>query len=602
VAKRQPKKKTRRPSTSSAPNRKKSPADPVTAYAHSVAEGRIVAGPQVRDACARHLRDLVDGHERGLVWDAESALRAINYFPDVLRLNGGEFEGLPFHLLDWQQFIVGSLFGWMGGDGYRRYRMAYIESGKGSGKSPLAAGLGLYMQTADDESRAEVYAAATKKDQAMVLFRDAVAMVDQSPALSRMMTKSGGNPVWQLTFESAAAFFKPISSDDAQSGPRPHCGLLDEVHEHKDARMVDMMRAGTKGRRQALVLMITNSGDNRTSTCFHYHEYARKVASGAVLDDSFFGYVCALDEGEDPLKSESCWPKANPSLGVTFQLKYLRELGQQAKGMPSKEAVVRRLNFCQWTDAHSPWIAQDIWDAAQGEVLPDQMAEFPCYLGVDLSRKNDLTALAAVWRVDDRYAARLWFWTPGERIDEHEKTDRAPYRVWVNHGHIIAPDGPEIDYEDVADVIGTLLITQDVQGAAFDPWRFKEMNAVLTRRDITTWKWDGPESFGNGLPLYEHGQGSYGGGSEKKLWMPRSLDNLESVLIRRAITIHANPCLTWNAASAVTERDKAGNRSWTKAKATGRIDGIVALSMAVGLSEHLRIETPVSNDWNLVVL
>ncbi|EPZ7239349.1 terminase large subunit domain-containing protein, partial [Citrobacter freundii] len=264
------KKKTR--STSSS-------VDPATQYAMDVTSGKVIAGPDIRNACQRHLRDLKEGSKRGLNWDVESVTRAINFFAQVLKLNGGEHEGAPFILLPWQCFIVGSVFGWKRENGTRRFRTVYVESGKGSGKSPLAAGVGLYCMMADKEPRAEVYAAATKKDQAMILFRDAVAMVDQSPALLSRIQKSGGaGKEWNLAFLQNGSFFRPISSDDGQSGPRPHCALIDEIHEHKDNRAVEMMRAGTKGRRQALIFMITNSGHDKTSVCYDYHQYGQKVA------------------------------------------------------------------------------------------------------------------------------------------------------------------------------------------------------------------------------------------------------------------------------------------------------------------------------------
>ena len=279
--------------------------DPVTAYAKGVTGGEIVAGPHVRDACARHLRDLKNGKKRGLVWDVEAAMRVIGYFRTVLRLNGGEHEGMPFVLHESQEFIAGSLFGWKRMDGNRRFRVAFIEEGKGSGKSPLAAGIGLYMMTADDEPRAEVYAAAVSKEQAHILFRDAVAMAKQSPSLSKRVTFSGGaGKEWNIAYLSTGSFFRPISSESTgrgKSGYRPHCVLLDEIHEHATNAMVEFMRAGTKGRRQALIFMITNSGFDRTSVCFEYHTYANKVSAGELEDDSFFGYVCALGRGRGPI-------------------------------------------------------------------------------------------------------------------------------------------------------------------------------------------------------------------------------------------------------------------------------------------------------------
>jgi len=338
----------------------------VTAYAQRVSQGQAVAGPHVRAACLRHLRDLEDGPKRGLEWDEHEAGEAFRFFREILRLNGGEFEGREFELHESQEFIVGSLFGWKRADGTRRFRMAYIEEGKGSGKSPMAAGIGLKMLSADNEPRAEVYAFATKRDQAQILFRDAVAMVEQSPELSQALKCAGGKgSEWNIYDDHTASFFRPISSDDSQSGPRPHCSLGDEVHEHKSALMVEMMRAGLKGRRQPLIVLITNSGTDRQSVCWEYHEYARKVCDGSLTDDAFFGYVCALDVDDDPFSDESCWPKANPLLGITIQPQYLREQVLQARGMPSKEATVRRLNFCQWTDAANPWLSYESWKRAE---------------------------------------------------------------------------------------------------------------------------------------------------------------------------------------------------------------------------------------------
>ncbi|CFR16235.1 Phage terminase-like protein%2C large subunit [Yersinia frederiksenii] len=407
------KKKTRSPSSS---------VDPATQYAMDVTAGIILAGPDIRHACARHLRDLELGPARGLVWDVESASRAIDFFARVLKLNGGEHEGKPFILLSWQCFVVGSIFGWKSSDGTRRFRMVYVESGKGSGKSPLAGGVGLYCMVADKEPRAEVYAAATKKDQAMILFRDAVAMVKQSPALSQRIEPSGGaGKEWNLAFLQNGSFFRPISSDDGQSGPRPHCALIDEVHEHKNNTVVEMMRAGTKGRRQALIFLITNSGHDKTSVCYDYHEYGRKVANGDLEDDSFFSFICSLDEGDDPFKDESCWGKANPSLGQTFELKYLREQVTAARGMPAKESIVRRLNFCEWVESATPWIGGDTWMDCEDEFDIEELAGEECYGGLDLSGSRDLTSLALFFPKHNKLFVE--FWTPKDSLLERAKTD-----------------------------------------------------------------------------------------------------------------------------------------------------------------------------------
>lgn len=559
--------------------------DPATAYALDVAEGRTPAGPLVRDACKRHLRDLEDGHERGLVWDTEAVHRAIGFFRDVLVLNGGEHEGDPFHLLPWQAFVVGNLFGWKRADtGFRRFRMGFVLTGKGSGKSPLAAGIGLYCLVADGEPRAEVYAAASKRDQAQVLFRDAVAMVKQSPALMQRLKFSGGDgKEWNISFLRTGSYFRVVASNSGKSGPRPHCALLDEVHEHRDASVVEMLRAGTKGRRQALLFAITNAEASRTGVCAQYRVYAAKVCSGALRDDSFFAYVAGLDPDDKPLEDESCWAKANPSLGHTFGMDYLREQVTQARGMPSKEALVLRLNFCVSTDAVQHWIGQDLWDAAQADFDPEELRGLPCWGGLDLSSKRDLTAFAAVWRhPEGRLSAAVWFWRPGDTLEEAAREDNVPYAAWRDLGHLFAPEGRIINKGAVAKFVSEFAARHDMQALAFDTAQMDDFVASCDALGFETWIDDAQAQRAAGLRMVRHGQGFAGFNHSHNLWMPRSIGAVEEAIVDRALTVRANPVLTWNSASAVLDTDPSGNRKWDKRKATGRIDGMVALTMAVG--------------------
>lgn len=591
--------------------------DPVTAYAEEVLAGNIIAGPHVRATCERHLKDLKEGEKRGLLFDEEKAARALNFFPDILRLAGGVHEGKPFVLLPWQEFIVGSLFGWQQwneGDKayYRRFRIAYVETAKGSGKSPKAAGVGLYGLVADNEPRAEIYAGAVHKDQAKVLFRDAVAMVKQSPALLERVKISGG-PGYEhnLNYTKKASFFRPISTENSgigQSGPRPHIGLLDEVHEHRTNAMVEFMVAGQKDRRQPLIFMITNSGVDRTSVCYHYHEYAIKVAAGQIEDDSFFSYVCALDEEEDPLNAEDdeelgypvCWEKANPSLSYGLpQVKYLKDQVQRAKGMPAKESIVRRLNFCQWVDAASPWISGDAWRACEVEDLEIEPGR-DLYVALDLSGKKDLTALAMVSPDEDGgYDAEVRFWSPRDTLIERENLDRVPYWQWYHDGELLAPSGSSLDY--LAPALMVAQMADRIRVLAFDPYRMEDFARELDKLGVEYEYWEGPDKpvRGTGLLLVRHGQGFGGGNASASLWMPRSIGRLEDAILKGRLKVRKNPVLTWNSASAVLESDAQGNHKFEKRKSTGRIDGIVALSMAMGAADVLANQPVTTRRWLL---
>ena len=572
------------------------PEDPTTFWANQTASGLTIAGPHVRNAAKRHLADIRNAKLRSLMWDLAAANKAISFFEDVLRLNGGQFEGRPFALHASQKFIVGSLFGWKRADGSRRFRRAYIEIAKGNGKSPLMAGIGMWCLLADGEDRAEVYAAASKKDQAMVLFRDAVAMFQQSPALAKRLTPSGGNPVWNLADLKTGSFFRPISSDDGQSGPRPSCALCDEVHEHRNGTMIEMLERGFKWRRQPLLIMATNSGSDRTSVCWQEHQHAVRVAAGTrepdeaatfvgeALDDEAFSFVCGLDAGDDPLEDPACWVKANPLLGVTVQQDYLAGVVRQAKAIPGKLNNILRLHFCQWTDAETAWMSRPALEAVLSDFQPEaEHSAEQVFVGLDLSATQDLTAMAFVVPTgfvdlprDDGQVARLptfdaWVeaWTPADTLSERALRDNVPYDLWVKDGWLNAAPGRMVRFDFVAARLAELVGLFEIAAVAFDAYGFKKhFEPELDNLGVT-------------LPLVEHPQG----GKKKSLaglWMPGSKLMLEQLILERRIRLRRSPVLISAMMSASVEEDPWGNAWFSKRRAVNRIDALIALAMAVG--------------------
>lgn len=574
--------KTRTRPTSSSPD------DPATAYARSVVSGETVAGPYVRDACARHLRDLVEGPARGLRWEPEAAKRFAEFCRVVCCVQVAD-QWLPFALHPSQHFIAGSLFGWKRSDGKRRFRTAYVEQGKGNGKSPLAAAIGHYMLVADGELSAEVYAAASKKDQAMILFRDAVAMWQNSPALRSRLTPSGGNPVWNLAHIASGSFFRPISAESGQSGPRPHGALVDELHEHRDGAVLRMLKAGQKARSQPLTFIITNSGHDRRSACYDEHQYGIEVAAGTKEDDEYFAYICALDEGDDWREDESCWIKTNPLLGVTIKVEYLRKQVREAVGIPAYANTVARLNFCIWTDSDTAAISRAVWDACQADVDCDALTEagHPCYGGLDLSRTGDLTAFTLTWLLDasrdrQRFASKTWFWTPRSTLRDRSLRDRAPYELWVEQGFMEAVPGPRVSYRWVADALGSLCARYNPVSIGGDPYGMGQLLEQLN-------------DIGLSLPIETHPQGfnrrvvskdedGPDGANEVALWMPDSINKVEAALLEERIQIDRSPVMTMCAASVVYEQNRTGHRMFSKDKATNRIDGMVSLAMSIGMA------------------
>lgn len=553
----------------------------VTLYAEDVVTGRIPANRWVRLACRRHLDDLEHEKARGLLFNEAAADHIVAFFEEFLVFYEGEFDGKPFLLQPWQKFIVGSLFGWKTTDGFRRFRISYNEIAKGNGKSPLAAGIGLYGLLFDEEAGAEVYSAATSREQANILFRDARAFADGSDALKESLIVERHN----ITYEAGNSFFRPVSSEHrGLDGKRPHIALIDEIHEHRDSMVVDKIRAGTKGRRQALIFEITNSGYDRHSVCFQHREYSEKVLDGVIVNDSWFAYITGLDpcpacaaDGKtfptdgcpdcDDWRDERVWPKANPNLGISIKRKYLREQVDEAMEMPSKENIVKRLNFCIWTESATKWLSMEKWQACGASVDPEALKGRTCYAGLDLSSTTDVTALVLVFppdMPDEKYHVLCRFFIPRDNMRERVRRDRVPYDVWVRQGFVIATEGSVVDYGFVLAQIRQDSSDYQIAELAFDRWGSQKIVADL--QDL------GFEIEGK-CSLVQFGQGFAS--------MSAPTKELERMILSGELAHGNNPVLTWMASNAVVQTDPAGNLKVAKDRSTEKVDGIIALIMAL---------------------
>ena len=590
------------PISSSAPDRTR-------AYAEAVLAGEIVAGPHVRNACRRHLDDLK--RTDGIRFDPDAADYAFNFFETVLHLSEGQFEGRPFVLDPSQAFIIGSLFGWKRSDGRRRFRRAYIEQGKGNGKSPLAGGIGLFGMTAAGESGAQIYAAAAKREQAGILFADAVKMVKQSPALAKRLEFSGGaGREFNIAHHASGSFFRPVSRDTGKtgSGPRPYFVLADEVHELPDRKIIEMLERGFKFRREPLLFMITNSGSDRNSVAWEEHEHAIKVAAGnidavtdptylgEVIDDTTFSFVCSLDEGDDPLNDPSCWIKANPLLGVTITEEYLRETVAQAKAIPGQLNGILRLHFCVWTDAETAWMTRATLEPCIADFDPAIHRGKPIWMGLDLSQNRDITALGAVVKTGTNDEGKPTFdawveaWTPGDTLTAREMRDRLPYAVWAREGHIHAPSGESVSYRHVAQTLAEYGRDYDIQLVAYDRFAFKRFEEEV-------------DQLGLSVPFAEHPQGGLKKGKPLEaggegLWMPGSVRLLEEALLEGRIRLKRNPVLISAMMSAVIEEDKWGNHWLAKTRSVNKIDAAIALAMALGAAMGVETVSEPVSPWD----
>jgi phage terminase large subunit-like protein len=316
--------------------------------------------------------------------------------------------------------------------------------------------------------------------------------------------------------------------------------------------------------------MLESACSETVSSLFNGHSNTCEVRQRYTLKN---GKLTADFTADDPFEDESCWIKANPNLGVSITRKYLVERVHEAKGMPAKKSETSRFNFCQWVDAGNPAIPGELWRAC---VVPDAewdeeaMRGRRCIGGLDLSGTRDLTAKARVYEPDDDgiVHAVVEFWTPGDTMRERAARDHVPYDLWVEQGYVIATPGRAVDYRWVAQRISEVQVETEMAELAYDPYRIKYLEPDLSEAGVE-------------ITLLPHGQG-FGQSAESGLWMPRSVELLEELIGKGLLRVKHNPALDYAAASAVHKPDPKGNYIYDKMASTGRIDGIVALAMAVG--------------------
>jgi phage terminase large subunit-like protein len=457
----------------------------------------------------------------------------------------------------WQQFYLATLFGWRRADGTRRFRTSYLEVGRKNGKSTMLAGVGLYLLLADGEPGAEIYTAATKLDQARIVFGESERMVRQSPDLKAALTLVRDNISHQPSFSK----YQPVGRDsDTLDGLNVHGGLIDELHAHPTGEMWDVLETATGARRQPLLVAITTAGHNRQSICFQFHDYTEKVLQGLVQDDAWHGMIYTLDRTEtgeiEDWENEQAWIKANPNLGVSKKASDLQDKARKARAMPARLNVFLQKELDIWTQASARWIDPDRWAACnQGPVVEKELGGRRAYGGLDLSSTLDVTALVWVFPGLDGEPASVLarLWVPDDNVAERVKRDRAPYDAWIRAGILRTTPGNVVDYDIILQEIEADMKAFRVEELAFDPW-----NAT---------------SVTNKLPkVIEFRQGYVS--------MNPAMKALEVAIQRRTINHGGNAALAWMADNLVASSDPAGNLKPDKGKSTEKIDGMVALLMA----------------------
>lgn len=548
---------------------KKEPLHPAEQYAQDVIDGKIIACKWVRLACERHFHDLKHGHKRGLWFDREDAERIL-HFKSMLKHSKGKWSGERLILEPWQQFKDWVIFGWKKADGNRRFRSAYIEVARKNGKSTDSAGSGLYLAFADGEAGAEVYSAATKRDQARIVHQEAIRMVRKNSMLKKYIKIYKDN----LSIERTSSKYEPLGGDsDSLDGLNVHGAIVDELHAHKNRETLELLETATGSREQPLIIMITTSGTDRNSVCFEKHEYTRKVLEGwkdnTFEDDSWFGIIYTLDEGDD-WQDENVWVKANPNLGVS---KYIDDLRVKAKRAGQMAAALnnflrRELNV--WVQGSVKWMNMESWRACAGEIpalqLPKYLKGRTGFGGLDLSSVSDITAFVMAFLDEDEVVHVVCrFWIPEdvlEAVPHYRSPDDArQMQLWVKQGYIEATPGNVIDHDFIYAQLEKDAETFHIKESAFDRWGASSVVQTLEKQGMTM------VNFGQGFAS-----------------MSPPMKELERLVLAGKLRHGNNPVLTWMADNLIAKLDPSGNIKPDKEKSREKIDGMVALIMALDLA------------------
>lgn len=518
-------------------------------------------GDLVRRACQRHLDDLEQAAAQGWRWNQEEADRILSVF-GLLPQYQGRWAGQPLELLPWQEFCIGSVFGWqLWNDSLnrwiRRFRTAYISIARKNGKSTTAGGVGIVLLDFDGEPAAQVYAIATKRDQAKQVWNPAQQMVAKSPALQRRIEHLKSTS--RLIVRDTGSFFSPLGRDsDTEHGLNPSGALIDELHVHRDRSMVDAIETATGARVQPLIWYITTAGIEGASIYAEIDDLARRVVRGITDDPRMFVYLASLDP-EDDWRDPAVYIKGNPSLGMTVQLDELIAERDKAMSTPGRQNSFKRLRLNMRTSSETAWLDIAKWDACQVTSLKRQGLT---HIGVDLGGRQDLSAAARVTRGDDGgYDADFRFWMPADCVQEAEERDGVPYQAWIDDGYISATRG---DYRDDARILEDLTEWRGETGAAqidIDQWNSTMLTTPLQERGMTVVLV--PQYFRELSPAVEAVESQINHGK---------LSHLE------------NPVMRWMLTNAALEENRDGGRKPIKQdsmKHRRHIDGLAALLDAI---------------------
>lgn len=515
---------------------------------------------------------------------SEEKARRVTQFIECLRHTKGEFHGQPFKLLPWQKKVVRDVFGTVRDEApsMRQYNTAYIEIPKKNGKSELGAAIALNMLCNDDEWRAEVYSCASDRQQAAIVFDVAVDMVKQSPALSRRIKIIPSTK--RMVYQPTGSIYQVLSSEVAtKHGLNVSACIFDELHTQPTRALYDVMTQGSgDARKQPLWFLLTTAGTDRNSICWEVHQKALDIIEGRKDDPRFYPVLFGLPDDAD-WTDERNWYRANPSLDKTITIDKVRDAFRKAKETPADENMFRQLRLNQWVKQSVRWMPMDRWDECGGVVDEYALEGRPCYAGLDLSSTSDLTAMVLVFPPrdeDEQYIVLPFFWLPEDTLQLRVRRDHVMYDKWERQGFIMTTEGNVVHYGFIEQFILKLGERFNIREIAYDRW-----NATMMVQALED----------DGFNMVPFGQGFRD--------MSPPTKELMRLVLERKLNHGGHPVLRWNMDNAYVRTDPAGNLKIDKAKSTEKVDGAVALVMALDRAlKNANTGSSVYDERGLLVL
>jgi phage terminase large subunit-like protein len=533
-------------------------AQVVDTFCNETLNGKRTAGALQIAAVRRYRGDVKNQAKHGWYFDQRKAELAVAFLP-LLCHTKGEFDGLPFHPSPWQVFIIWNIFGWRRKDGTRRFRRAHIEIARKNGKSTLAAAILLLCFILDGEPCAEIYCAATKRDQASIVWDEANRMVSRRPYLAGRVRQLESKK--QLILPDGSKFLPLAADGKTADGLNPHCVCFDELHawQKRHEEFHSKLTTGSGARRQPLFFTITTAGDDRAALWIRERDYSAKVCNGEAVDDSLFVFICCIDDADDPL-DPSVWIKANPNLGVSVKIEYLRELASKASIVAAACNEFRRYHCNQKVESLQRAISDTVW-AIGSKPLPTLGGRI-CYLAVDLGWRNDIAAITATF--PPLTPAGQYYWKSWSFIPQKTERDlRAePWATWIRDKALTVTPGNTTDAATMLRLILQLKEIYTVKTIAIDPNNARQF---------------GTELVGRGFKVFEYPQTC----RQYNEPLRKMVELLESGRL-----IHGDdPLLTFAASNLITFTNSEGLIRPSKQSSPEKIDPIVAGIMS--LSEAL---------------